>query len=85
MGEQFPLLKTKFQDPGALYAFTVHGDDAPPFYLARRGLGPLDQTDPVTREFERSVASLTAVNPYTGATDPLMVRMVRGSCVPHDA
>jgi hypothetical protein len=72
---QFPLLKTKFLDPGALYAFTVHGDDAPPFYLAQRGVGPLGQTDPVTREFERTIAKLTAVNPYRGATDSLMVRM----------
>ena len=28
-----------------------------------------------TREFERSVADLTAVNQYTGATDKLMVAM----------
>ena len=75
IGEQFPLLKAQFLDASAPYTFTVHADDAPPFYLARRGLGPLAQTDPVTRQFERSVAGLTAVNPYTLATDRLMVRM----------
>jgi hypothetical protein len=59
------------------YAFTVHGDDAPTFYLAKKGTGggQLGQTDPVAREFERDMAKLTAMNPYTGATDPLLVRM----------
>jgi hypothetical protein len=51
----------------------VHGDDAPTFYLAKQGVGPLGQTDPNTRNFERTIANLTAVNPYTGATDPPML------------
>jgi hypothetical protein len=77
VAEQFPSLKANFLDQGAPYAFTVHGDDAPPFYLAKRGAGggPLSQTDPVTRDFERAMANLTAVNPYTGATDHLLVQM----------
>jgi len=72
---QFPSLNTKFLAAGAPYALTVHGDDAPPFYLAKRGVGPLGQTDPVTREFEQTIATLTAVNPYTLATDRLLVQM----------
>src|SRR5262249_25190142 len=39
------------------------------------GCGQLDQTDPLTRTFERTIANLTAVNPYTGVTDALIVRM----------
>ena len=72
---QFPTLNSEFLAPGAPYAFTVHGDDAPPFYLAKRGSGPLGQTDPVTRDFERKIATLTAVNPYTGKTDLLLAQM----------
>jgi hypothetical protein len=75
VSEQFPTLATQFLGSAAPNAFTVHGDDAPPFYLANKGAGPLSQTDPLTREFERAIASLTAVNPYTGSTDSLMVRM----------
>jgi hypothetical protein len=72
---QFPALSAKFLDAGHPNTFTVHGDDAPPFYLAKVGAGPLGQTDPDTRAFERSVAGLTAHNPYTGATDSLLVKM----------
>jgi len=72
---QFPALAAKFLGTGAPNTFTVHGDDAPPFYLAKVGAGPLAQTDPDTRNFERSIAGLTAVNPYTGKTDQVMVRM----------
>jgi hypothetical protein len=75
VGDQFPTLKSQFLATDAHYAFTVHGDDAPTFYLAARGSGPLDALDPVTRNFERSVATLTAVNAYTGKTESLMVRM----------
>lgn len=74
---QFPALAAQFLGSAAPNAFTVHGDDAPTFYLAKKGTGggALAQTDPLTRTFERSIANLTAVNPYTGATDSLMVRM----------
>jgi len=72
---QFPALAATFLASTGPNTFTVHGDDAPPFYLTKKGVGPLGQTDPDTRTFERSIASLTAVNPYTGATDPLMVAM----------
>lgn len=75
VAEQFPTLASQFLGAAAPYAFTVHGDDAPPFYLAQKGAGPLAQTDPLTRDFERNIATLTAVNPYTGSTDKLMVRM----------
>jgi hypothetical protein len=59
------------QAPAVTTKFTVHGDDAPTFYLS----GNPGQTDPSTRTFERAAGRLTAVNPYTGSTDPLMVRM----------
>ena len=72
---QFPTLGSLFLGASAPNTFTVHGDDAPPFYLASKGAGPLSQTDPLTRQFERAVSNLTAVNPYTGAVDQLMVRM----------
>ncbi|HMH17428.1 MAG TPA: hypothetical protein VK572_04695 [Burkholderiales bacterium] len=74
---QFPLLASSFLGSAAPNTFTVHGDSAPTFYLAKKGTGggALAQTDPQTREFERSVARLTAVNPYTGLTDDLMVQM----------
>ena len=72
---QFPTLAAQFLGGPAPNAFTVHGDDAPTFYLARKGAGALAQNDGSTREFERSVADLTAVNPYTANTDQLMVAM----------
>jgi hypothetical protein len=78
VAHQFPAaLASQFQGTGAPFAFTVHGDDAPTFYLAKRGAGggKLGQTDPLTREFERNIAKLTAVNPYSGAIDRLLVRM----------
>jgi hypothetical protein len=75
VSNQFPALAAKFLGAAAPNAFTVHGDDAPTFYLARKMSGALGQTDPDAREFERSVANLTAVNAYTGLTDRLMVQM----------
>jgi hypothetical protein len=75
LAHQSPWLAAQFLGGAAPYAFTVHGDDAPPFYLAKKGSGALAQTDPLTRAFEREVADLTAVNPYTGRVDKLMVRM----------
>jgi hypothetical protein len=74
---QFPALAAQFLGSAAPNAFTVHGDDAPTFYLAKKGTGggPLAQTDPATRSFERQMADLTAVNPYTSLTDRLLVRM----------
>jgi hypothetical protein len=77
VAEQFPALAAQFLGSAAPNAFTVHGDDAPTFYLAKKGTGggQLAQTDPQARAFERAMSQLTAVNPYTGATDRLMVRM----------
>jgi hypothetical protein len=75
VAEQFPTLAAQFLGTAAPNAFTVHGDDAPTFYLARKGAGQLAQTDPAARDFERAVATLTDVNPYTGATDRVMVQM----------
>jgi hypothetical protein len=69
---QFPALAATFLSSTGADTFTVHGDSAPPFYLARKGAGPLGQTDPDTRSFERAVAGLTAVNPFTGATDQVL-------------
>jgi hypothetical protein len=67
-------------NPSAPYDFTVHGDDAPTFYLSRIGgdagpTGPLAQTDPVARSFERAAGQLTLLNPYTGNNDNLLFRM----------
>jgi hypothetical protein len=59
------------QTTGLGTAWTVHGDDAPTFYLS----GNPGETDPFVRDFERQVSGLTAVNPYTGNTDHLMVAM----------
>jgi hypothetical protein len=75
VSSEFPTLATQFLGTAAPNAFTVHGDDAPTFYLARKGPGggQLAQTDPANRDFERKIATLTAVNPYTNATDHLMV------------
>ncbi len=69
-------------NPGAPYDFTVHGDDAPTFYLSRvvagdagQPTGALGPTDPVTRQFERAAGAFTALNPYTGNTDSLLFKM----------
>jgi hypothetical protein len=84
---QQPTFSTQFvmnnkTNPGAPYDFTVHADDAPAFYLSRvvagdagQTTGPLSQTDPVTRQFERAAAGFTLVNPLTGNTDSLLYRM----------
>jgi hypothetical protein len=72
---QFPALAASFLGGSAPNTFTVHGDSAPTFYLAKKGAGAMSQTDPIARSFERSVANLTALNPYTGQTDRLMERM----------
>ncbi len=69
---EFPSLYNTFLASTGTDTFTVHGDDAPTFYLARKGAGPLGQTDPDTRTFERTIAGLTEVNPYTGNTDNLL-------------
>jgi hypothetical protein len=47
--------------------FTVQTDSAPEFYLT----GNPGPSDPVTRQFEKDVAGLTAANPYTGTTQPI--------------
>jgi len=47
--------------------FGVHADSAPNYYLN----GNPTQTDPTTRAFEKSVAAVTATNPYTGTTAPI--------------
>ena len=54
-----------------IFDFTVHGDDAPTFYLS----GNPSQTATHTRDFERATATLTAHNPYTGNTDHLTVAL----------
>jgi hypothetical protein len=80
-----PVFSTLFRqgndtNPTAPYDFTVHGDDAPPFYLSRvsadaGATGPLAQTDPVARQFERAAGAFTILNPYTGNTDNLLFKM----------
>ncbi|HEY4013910.1 MAG TPA: hypothetical protein VGM06_11275 [Polyangiaceae bacterium] len=82
-----PALASNFvmgnrSNPAAPYDFTVHGDDAPTFYLSRvvagdagQPTGALAQGDPVTRQFERAAGGLTIQNPYTSNTDNLLFRM----------
>jgi hypothetical protein len=71
---QFPSLYTSFLASGAPYAFTVHGDDAPTFYLSQRTVGALGQTDPVTRDFERQIATVhgAVANQYSGVVENMM-------------
>jgi hypothetical protein len=71
---QFPSLFNTFLASSGPDTFTVHGDSAPPFYLARKGAGPLAQTDADVRTFERTIAGLTAVNPFTGNTDMVLAQ-----------
>jgi hypothetical protein len=52
--------------------FQVHSDMAPAFYLD----GNPARDAAVTRTFERDAASLTGVNPITGATDQLSDKLV---------
>jgi arylsulfatase A-like enzyme len=58
------LVATQFNDTTS---FSVHSDSAPTFYIK----GNPSQTDAVTRQLERDMGSLTAVNPITGNTDQL--------------
>jgi len=50
---------------GITTPFTVHADMAPTIYLT----GNPSRTASTTRQFGRALGRLTAVNPYTGATD----------------
>jgi hypothetical protein len=56
--------------PSGGFNFTVHGDDAPTFYLS----GNPDVTSAPVRDFERAAAGLTAANPYTGATAQTLMK-----------
>jgi hypothetical protein len=51
--------------------FSVHSDSAPTFYIN----GNPGQTDPITRQLERDMGALTAVNPITGSTDKIVQAM----------
>jgi hypothetical protein len=66
--EQHPELFALDASGKPIFNFTVHGDDAPTFYLS----GNPDPTSDRVRDFERATAGLTAVNPYTGNTDHLL-------------
>jgi len=50
---------------GITTPFTVHSDSAPNFYIT----GNPSQTDPITRNLERAAGTVTALNPYSGATE----------------
>ena len=71
---QFPSLYSSFLASTGANTFTVHGDDAPTFYLAKKGVGALGQIDPDTRTFERTIAGVTGAvpSPYTGVTETMM-------------
>jgi hypothetical protein len=69
---ELPLIIGHNPTTGApIFSFTVHGDDAPTFYLS----GNPDPASTPVRNFERATADLTALNPYTGNTDTLMKAM----------
>jgi hypothetical protein len=51
--------------------FSVHSDSAPTFYIN----GNPGQTDPITRQLERDVGALTAINPMTGNSDKIAQAM----------
>jgi hypothetical protein len=51
--------------------FDIHFDMAPVFYIG----GDPGPTAPITRQFERDTAALTAVSPITGNTDNLTAAM----------
>ena len=68
---EIPIVDHLDQNGNPVYNFTVHGDDAPTFYLS----GNPDVTSDRVRDFERATATLTAHNPYTNNTDTLMVAM----------
>ncbi len=50
---------------GITTPFTVHSDSAPNFYIT----GNPSQTSSTTRDLERAAGTVTAVNPYSGATE----------------
>jgi len=52
---------------GIATPFSVHSDSAPNFYVT----GNPSQTDPTTRNLERAAGTVTAVNPYSGATETI--------------
>jgi hypothetical protein len=54
-------------EQGITTPFTVHSDMAPTVYIT----GNPTRTDTLARDFGRALGKLTAVNPYTGKTDPL--------------
>ena len=60
-----PLLKT---EKGNTTPFTVHSDMAPNFYITNKQGA---QTDAVTRQLERDVASLQTFDAYKGITEPV--------------
>ena len=68
---EIPIVDHLDANGNPVYNFTVHGDDAPTFYLS----GNPDVASTRVRDFERATATLTAANPYTGNTDTLMVAM----------
>jgi hypothetical protein len=70
VGEINGNIKTLMQHqfPAVPYNWTVHGDSAPTFYVS----GNPDPASAGVRALEHAAAGLTAVSPYTGATDTLM-------------
>jgi len=56
---------------GVATQYAIHTDDAPNVYIQHNP----KPADPTTRTLERTMAGLTAVNPYTGSTDHLMAAM----------
>jgi len=56
---------------GITTPFTVHADMAPTIYIT----GNPSRTAGVTRNFARALGHLTAVSPYTGATDDVSVAL----------
>ncbi|HSS49679.1 MAG TPA: hypothetical protein VLX28_12105 [Thermoanaerobaculia bacterium] len=66
IGEVAANIKQLITDQtGITTPFTVHSDSAPNFYIT----GNPSQTSGTTRDLEKAAGTVTAVNPYSGATE----------------
>jgi hypothetical protein len=66
IGEVAGNIKALIKDQtGITTPFNVHSDSAPNFYIT----GNPSQTSATTRNLERAAGTVTAINPYSGATE----------------
>src|SRR5262249_9225872 len=71
----FPDLAEQFLGPAAPNAFTVHGDDAPTFYLAKKAPAAVSSTRPT-----RSPVPSSAPSPTSPPSIPTPASLMRSSC-----